>query len=141
MCVESYKAPSRSTATSTMPQHGAILLEVVVSLVLACAFLSIMLPAANQSYSRARTSKLRNEAIRLASTKLEELSAGVEKGAFPKTKREGKLTWTIDRLSAESGEALSSAGKPSLYTYRISVLATGESIPILSFSAQRLHFD
>ncbi len=141
MFVESYKAPSRPPVTRAMSQHGAILLEVVVSLVVACAFLSIMLPAASQSYSRARTSQLRNEAIRLASTKLEELSAGVEKGALPKTKREEKLTWTIDRLSVESGDALSSAGKPSLYTYRISVLEAGESTPLLAFSVQRLHFD
>lgn len=131
----------RTTTQVVAGRKGFVLLEVLVSLMIASAFLSLILPTASQSYERVRSAQRLNEAVQLASTELEELSAGTQTGAFPRSGQSGDLTWTIARVAIESGEPLSSAGSPSLCTYQVSVTERGNRNPLLQFAVQRLHFD
>lgn len=115
-------------------------LEVIVSLVIAGAFLSAMLPSTVQAYTRFKRAELQYRATELATAKAEEVSQVTGRDSFPKEGKENGLMWRIDAGANEKKRDSPAAGRPSLRTYTISVLSDDRD-PLVEFVIQRLYTD
>lgn len=119
-------------------QRGMTVLEVIVSLVVAGAFLSATLPAIAQSYSRLKYAELQTKAVQLAASVAEDLSDDTSAFRAQRDGKEDGLTWHVDTSKGDVSNGQAIKGRPALLKHRISV-SHGADEPLVSVEVFQIH--
>jgi len=117
--------------------RGLTLIEVLVSLVVAGLFLSLLLPGASGALQRLRLTALQTEAQQLARNQVEALSAWPALAPSPANGVIGGLRWQVEQTAVE-GQSAGLQGAVVLRTFRITVAALDESQILVDLTVKRL---
>jgi Tfp pilus assembly protein PilV len=113
------------------------LIEVLVSLVVAALFLSILLPGASTALQRLRFSALQAEAVQLAHNQIEVLSVWPATAPAPPQGRVNGLQWKVEQIAVER-PSHDVASAIVLRTFRVTVAAADDAAPLIELTVKRL---
>lgn len=113
------------------------LIEVLVSLVVAGLFLSMLLPGASFALQRLRLSALQAEAVQLARNQVEALSVWPATAPEPSQGLANGLRWKVEQTAVEQPvQAVASA--IVLRTFRITVAPADDAAPLIELTVKRI---
>lgn len=113
------------------------LIEVLVSLVVAGLFLSLLLPGASAALQRLRFSALQAEAVQLARNQIEGLSVWPATLPEPPQGLANGLRWKVEQTAVERPSQLV-ASAIVLRTFRVTVAAANDAAPLIELTVKRM---
>ena len=129
--------PAVRCGTGRHGARGMSLIEVLVSLVVAGLFLSMLLPGASFALQRLRLSALQAEAVQLARNQVEALSVWPATAPEPSQGLTNGLRWKVEQTAVEQPvPAVASA--IVLRTFRITVAPADDAAPLIELTVKRI---
>lgn len=142
MLMRGLDRPKRSTRTfmaraDSSCEHGMSLIEVLVSLVVAGLFLSLLLPGASAALQRLRFLELQAEAVQLARNQIEALSVWPANPPAPPQGLANGLRWKVEQIEVERPDQ-DAASTIVLRTFRVTVAIPDDAAPLIELTVKRI---
>lgn len=130
-------APAFVRGAGRRHARGMSLIEVLVSLVVAGLFLSMLLPGASTALRRLRFSAQQAEAVQLARNQVEALSVWPATAPAPPQGLANGLRWKVEQTAVERPDR-TGVSAIVLRTFRITVAAADDAAPLIELTVKRL---